>query len=169
MPQLEFLSLSWNQISDVSPLAGFTNLKELDLQGNRLKDTSTLFQLRGGTFPPNEEVEVTEAQDDNGSTYTLLIFRSLDLRVRIKPGVTIFRSLNSVEDARQPVPATNELVEDAQQRLTAADVLVDAPERPPMYWVDTAAGTLHRLVGTEVENLAPGVRDVTSLAIDMTD
>ena len=36
-------------------------IKELYLQGNRLKDTSTLFQLRGGTFPPNEAVEVTEA------------------------------------------------------------------------------------------------------------
>ena len=39
---------------------------------------------------------------------------------------------------------------------------------PPIYWIDTTADTLHRLVGTEVENLAPGVRGVTSLAIDMT-
>ena len=39
---------------------------------------------------------------------------------------------------------------------------------PPIYWIDTAAGTLHRLIGTEVENLAPGFRNATSLAIDMT-
>ena len=39
---------------------------------------------------------------------------------------------------------------------------------PPIYWIDTAAGTLHRLIGPEVENLAPGFRNATSLAIDMT-
>ena len=96
MPKLEFLDLNWNQISDVSPLAGFTNLKELWLQGNNLENTSTLFQLRGGTFPLDEEVEVKRKQDNRGRAYTLLIFRSLDLRVRIKADTTIFLSANSV-------------------------------------------------------------------------
>ena len=88
--------------------------------------------------------------------------------MRIKPGVAIFRSLNSVQGDRQPVPATNELVDDAHQQLTATDVLVEASECPPMYWVDTAVGTLHRLVGTEVENFLPSVQSATSLAVDMT-
>ena len=36
-----------------------------------------------------------------------------------------------------------------------------------MYWIDTQSGTLHRLVGTEVENLAPSVQNAVSLAVDV--
>ena len=46
-------------------------------------------------------------------------------------------------------------------------VLIAADQRPPMYWVDTDAGTLHRLVSEKVENLLPRVRNATSLAIDV--
>ena len=45
-------------------------------------------------------------------------------------------------------------------------VQVESPEHAPMYWVNTDNGTLHRLVGTEVENLIPSVRNATNLAID---
>ena len=45
-------------------------------------------------------------------------------------------------------------------------VLVEASQRPPMYWVDTKAGTLHRLIGNTVENLLPSVRNATRLAVD---
>ena len=38
-----------------------------------------------------------------------------------------------------------------------------------MYWIDTAAGTLHRLVDTEVENLVPNVRNATSLTLDVAN
>ena len=37
-----------------------------------------------------------------------------------------------------------------------------------MYWVDTEAGTLHRLVGATVENLLPSVQNATSLIVDAT-
>ena len=46
-------------------------------------------------------------------------------------------------------------------------VQVGASERPPMYWINVNSGTLHRLVGAEVENLVPGVRNATGLAIDV--
>ena len=46
-------------------------------------------------------------------------------------------------------------------------VLIDQFQRPPMYWVDTKAGTLHRLVGPKVETLVPGVNRAVSLAVDM--
>ena len=46
-------------------------------------------------------------------------------------------------------------------------VFIDASKRPPMYWADTDAGTLHRLVGAEVENLLPSIQNaVTGLALD---
>ena len=85
MPQLEFLDLNWNEISDLSPLAEFTSLKELWLQGNQLADTSTLFQLHNGTFPPDEEVEVTEERDNADRAYTLLIFQVIRLKSPCKP------------------------------------------------------------------------------------
>ena len=46
-------------------------------------------------------------------------------------------------------------------------VQVGASERPPMYWINVNSGTLHRLVGTEVENLVPNVRNATGLAMDV--
>ena len=46
-------------------------------------------------------------------------------------------------------------------------VQVGASERPPMYWINVNSGTLHRLVGAEVENLVPGVRNATGLAMDV--
>ena len=47
-------------------------------------------------------------------------------------------------------------------------VQVGASEgRPPMYWINVNSGTLHRLVGAEVENLVPNVRNATGLAIDV--
>ena len=47
-------------------------------------------------------------------------------------------------------------------------VQVGASERPPMYWINVNSGTLHRLVGAEVENLVPSVRNATGLVIDVT-
>ena len=47
-----------------------------------------------------------------------------------------------------------------------AEVLVDASDRAPIYWIDKQNGTLHRLVDDEVENLASNVEGVTSLAVD---
>ena len=49
------------------------------------------------------------------------------------------------------------------------EVSVDAGDSPPMYWIDTDAGTLHRLVDAEVENLVPSVRNATSLTVDVAN
>ncbi|MDE0010492.1 MAG: leucine-rich repeat domain-containing protein [Candidatus Poribacteria bacterium] len=45
-------------------------------------------------------------------------------------------------------------------------VHISEAQRPPMYWVATNAGTLHRLIGDEVEDMLPNVQNVTSLAVD---
>ena len=50
--------------------------------------------------------------------------------------------------------------------VAGAEVRLDAAKRPPLYWVDTEAGTLHRLTGDRVENLASRVEGVTSIAVD---
>ena len=45
-------------------------------------------------------------------------------------------------------------------------VQIESLNRPPMYWIDAEAGTLHRLVDAEVENLLPNVQNATSLVVD---
>ena len=45
-------------------------------------------------------------------------------------------------------------------------VLIAQSQRPPMYWIDTGTGTLHRLVGAKVDPLVPSVQNATGLAVD---
>ena len=50
-----------------------------------------------------------------------------------------------------------------------AQVIMDASDRAPLYWIDQANGTLHRLVDDEIENLAPSIQGVTALTVDATN
>ena len=43
-----------------------------------------------------------------------------------------------------------------------------AGQRVDTYWINTDSGTLHRLVGSSVENIAPGVENVVSLVVTST-
>ncbi|GEM_PF-738960 len=43
------------------------------------------------------------------------------------------------------------------------DIRLPASQRADMYWIHTDSGTLHRLVGDRVENIATGVRNAVSL------
>ena len=48
----------------------------------------------------------------------------------------------------------------------SAVVLVDAADRPPLYWIDRTNGTLHRLVAEETEDLASNMKGATNIAVD---
>lgn len=48
-------------------------------------------------------------------------------------------------------------------------VLVAASQRPPMYWINTQTGTLHRLVGANIENLAPNFKNAINLVVDVAN
>ncbi len=55
---------------------------------------------------------------------------------------------------------------DAVYNLASTSVVhINAAQRPPMYWIDANAGTLHRLIGDEVENLLPRGQNAISLAV----
>ena len=58
---------------------------------------------------------------------------------------------------------------DVSRNDSEPQVLIAQSQRPPMYWIDTRTGTLHRLTGAKVENLLPNVNDVVSLAIGMAN
>ena len=63
--------------------------------------------------------------------------------------------------------ALNVLVPEAPKK--SVKIRVPAAQRPPMYWVSPRSGKLQRLVGTEVETIAPSVRNGTSVAVDTTN
>ncbi len=46
---------------------------------------------------------------------------------------------------------------------------VDTSLHPPIYWINTKTGTLHRLMHSEVEDLVPSIRNTTSFTIDVTN
>ena len=54
----------------------------------------------------------------------------------------------------------------AYTRYQPPVVHVTAAERPPLYWIDKTAGTLHRLVEEKVEDLGITVQNATCLAVD---
>ena len=48
-------------------------------------------------------------------------------------------------------------------------VFVAESQRPPIYWLNTAAGTLQHLTGAKVESFGTDVQNATSFTIDVTD
>ena len=45
------------------------------------------------------------------------------------------------------------------------DIRLPAAQRADTYWINTESGTLHRLVGSSVEDIAPNAQDVVSLVV----
>ena len=76
---------------------------------------------------------------------------------------TVVRGLDMSADFALSIGSID--IEISQQPV----VHVGSAQRPPMYWIDTEAGTLHRLIGNEVENFILQVQNATSLAVDTTD
>ena len=52
-------------------------------------------------------------------------------------------------------------------KITVVKVTIAGFQRPPMYWVDAAGGTLQSLTGSEVDPFVASVRNATAIAIDM--
>ncbi len=128
-----------------SQLANPFVVKVMDADDTPIEGISVTFSVTagGGHLSLTEETTGTNGQ---AQTYLTL-------------GAT--RGENSVE-ARVPGVA-----EGITFRATSAPrVEVAAAERPPMYWIDTTQGTLHRLVAETVEDLAPNVDGILSLTVD---
>ena len=92
-------------------------------------------------------------KDSNGKK--LAVFQAVEKVAR----ATIGASANNTSQAVQ---------EDVSTNYSQPRVLIAQPQRPPMYWIDTATGTLHRLVGAKAETLVPSVQNATHLAVDIT-
>ena len=136
LTKLKRLYLPHNQISDVTPLAGLANLETLHLQDNSIRDVSPLVGL----------AKLTE------------------LRIEDNP----IRDKSPLRTLKQQNPNLKLEYVDIDTEIPPLSPVVhlEAAQRPPMYWVDAEAGTLHRLIGDKVENLLPTVQNAISLAVD---
>ena len=151
LTQLVSLTINWNQISNMSPLAKLTQLEQLHLRVNKIRDVSPLSGLTG-----LKELSLRENDIRDVSPLAGLV------------------NLEKLQLAKNPITDTSPLA--SLTKLVAVDieiskptpvVQVASPDHPPMYWVNTNNGTLHRLIGTEVEGLVPNVRNATNLTIDV--
>ena len=70
-------------------------------------------------------------------------------------------------------PSANKASHAAQEDVSRNDsqqqVMIAQSQRPPIYWINTKAETLHRLVGSRVETLLLSVRNAIGLTVDMVD
>ena len=56
----------------------------------------------------------------------------------------------------------------AEHLTPSPTTLIDVSERPPMFWIETSTGSLHRLTGNNVEHFIPSVQNATSITVDTT-
>ena len=54
----------------------------------------------------------------------------------------------------------------AEHLPPSAVALINVSERPPMFWIESDPGTLHRLTGNKVEHVFPNVQNATGIAVD---
>ena len=149
LTQLQRLLLYRNQIRDVSPLARLTQLQRLDLAGNQIRDVSHLAGLT--------------------RLKTLSIFRNEIRDVSPLAGLVNLKGLYLRENPIQntaPLASLKKLIKVDIEISREPIVQIGPSQRPPMYWIDANTGTLHRLIGNEVENFIPQVQNATSLTVD---
>ena len=154
--QLKWLSLYSNQISDIKPLANLTKLEGLWLTHNQIRDVSPLTGL----------ANLKTLHIENNSILDISPLVELtkleDLKLNGNP-ITDTSPLRTLKD-RNP-----KLKVDIEIPPLSPVVHLDAAQRLPMYWVGATTGTLHRLVGDEVENIAPNVQNVTGIAVNVAE
>ena len=97
----------------------------------------------------------------NANGKKIAAFRTEDQTGRALIGATTHKRSQTTQVP--PPKATENVSSDDSE----PQVLIAQSQRPPMYWIDTRVGTLHRLVSAKVETLVPNVKNATSLAVDI--
>ena len=174
MRRLTWLLIGKNPISDFTPLTNLTELRGLSFWGNNVSDVTLFTGLTKLThlwLGFNEIKDITPLAD----LVNLKVLSLHDNQIRDVAPLTGLVNLETLELKNNPIQDTSPLANlpklrdvDIEISQPAVVVQVEASERPPMYWLNMWSGTLHRLVGDEVENLAPNVRNATDLVIDVT-
>ena len=158
MAKLTDLTLRSNKINDITALANLTQLKRLYLPHNQISDVTPLAGLAN--------LETLHLQDNSIRDVSPLIglTKLTELRIEANP----IRDKAPLRTLKQQNPNLKLEYIDIEIPPLSPVVHVGAAQRPPLYWIGATTDTLHRLIGDEVENLAPHVKNVTGLAVDVT-
>ena len=174
--QLTFIALSYNQIRDVNPLTGLTQLREMTLDRNQIRDITpiaSLKNLRGLGLGYNTP-KISDITPLAGLT-KLAWLRLTGNQIRDVSPLAELTNLETLWIKENPIQDTSPLASLPKLKNVDIDipkslvVHIKSPQRPPLYWVNTSTGTLHRLTGDEVEDLLPNVKKVTSFTVDVAD
>ena len=173
MKQLTWLLIGKNPISDFTPIKNLTELRGLSFWGNNVSNASLFAGLTKLThlwLGANKISNTTPLAD----LVNLEVLSLHDNQIRDVSPLAGLVNLETLELRGNPVRDTSPLASLAKLRDVDVEisqpsvvVSVGASERPPMYWLNMWRGTLHRLVGDEVENLVPSVRNITGFAMDV--
>ena len=170
------LALFHNQIQDVSPLAGLIHLQRLYLQDNQIRDITPLAKLTQLRQLHLWDNQIRDISILKGLTQLESLWLESNQIRDISPlaGLTQLRDLklngNPIQDMsplRTLLNRNPNLDVDIEIPPLSPVVHLESAQRPPMYWLGATTGTLHRLVGDEVETLVPNVKNATSLAVDI--
>ena len=140
--------------------------------------------LPAGVFPfpsnPNAHTKVVDRMSNKGWKVPgssrshgkqipfVSMYRVINYKTGAVPDGTVARSWKASK-GRVNLPAPS-LGTPGAKHVSDGEVPVvhvKSPSRPPMYWVDMEKGTLHRLIGDEVEDPVPNTSQVTSLTVDV--
>ena len=173
MKQLTWLLIGNNPISDFTPIKNLTQLRGLSFWGNNVSNASLfagLAKLTNLWLGRNQIRDITPLAD----LVNLKVLSLHDNQIRDVSPLAGLVNLETLELTGNPIQDTSSLasltkLRDVDIEITQPLVVVaaDASERPPMYWLNMRGGTLHRLVGSEVENLVPTARNITGFAMDV--
>ena len=122
----------------------------LDDDNDAVSGVTVTFRVTGGGGSLSATSVTTNAQGRAQTTLTL----------GDEPGGNSVRA--SVSGVSTPVTFAARAVPPAPPEPV---IHLGAGQRVDTYWINTDSGTLHRLVGSSVENIAPGVENVVSLAV----
>ncbi|MDE0424654.1 MAG: Ig-like domain-containing protein [Candidatus Poribacteria bacterium] len=156
--------------------------------------TSAFFTINTGE--PPDAITIVSGNNQNGRPGARLanplVVEVIDENDDPVSGVTVSFSVTAGGGSVSPAAATTNSSGRAQTRLTLGDdpgentvrasvagvspvsfkatsgmqVHLNASQRPPMYWISKADGTLYRLVDDAIESLAPNVTGITNIAVD---
>ena len=200
LTKLEWLRLRGNNISDISTLSELPQLAELDVRGSPLSYASIhthipAMQARGVNVKFNKRThpallkvsgdgQVAEVGTPLASPFVVEVvngqgkpMKGVRVNFRVTAGGGVCRPTTATTNAKGRIQAKLRLgstpgmnaVTVTAKGIRSSVIFTARATGPPIYWIDADTGALHQLIGTEVENLVPNVKNATSLAADIAD
>ena len=175
---LTYLDLYGNKIRNITPIVELTQLRSLTISANEIRNITSIVRLEHATNLASLSLWGNKIRDvtpiaELTQLESLYLQENLIRDVSPLSGLVNLKTLylkgNPIQDTSPLARLTKIVNVDIEISKPSPVVHIGVAQRPPMYWVNEKTGTLHRLVGAEVENLLPSVKNATGLVLNPTD